>query len=78
MLLNNFISLPHFLISFFIGLLITYLITPFPEIIIKYPTPETANNITYKDKADTCYKYKSTEVSCEKNKIEPSPLQSKK
>ena len=33
-----------FFASLFIGLFLVYIITPTPEIIVKYPTPENANN----------------------------------
>ena len=39
----------YFLIALSIGLFYTYLTTPMPEIIIKYPTPENAGKIIYKD-----------------------------
>ena len=42
--------------------------TPLPDIIIKYPTPDNTESIRYKDRADNCYKYKTTEVDCLKNK----------
>ena len=38
-----------FIISFCIGILLVYLLTPIPKIIIRYPTPENAGKIIYKD-----------------------------
>tara|TARA_B100001057_G_C22540168_1_gene829277 strand:+ start:203 stop:439 length:237 start_codon:yes stop_codon:yes gene_type:complete len=54
----------YFFISFFIGLFFVYLSTPTPNIIIKYPTPDNAGKIVYKDESDVCYKYISKEVKC--------------
>ena len=57
-----------FFISLFVGLLYVYMFTPLPDIIIKYPTPDNTEGIRYKDKAGNCYRYKTTEVECSKNK----------
>lgn len=57
----------YFFISFFIGLFFVYISTPKPKVIIKYPTPENAGKIIYKDNSDICYKYISKEVNCPKN-----------
>lgn len=54
----------YFFVSLFIGMLVAYIITPAPEIIIKYPTPHNVGKIVYKDSADVCYKYVSSEVNC--------------
>lgn len=67
----------YFFIALFVGMFLTYILTPIPDIIIKYPTPENAGNIIYKDSADTCYKYKATEVNCpnDKSKIKSMEIQ---
>lgn len=77
MFLDKYINIRYFLFSFFIGIFIVYVITPIPEIIIKFPTPDNINTITYKDKSDICYKYRSKEVPCDNKSIE-TPLQHKK
>ena len=64
MKLSAIISFPVFIISLSIGLLFVYLSTPPPTIIYVYPTPENINKVEYKDKADNCYQFSSTEVSC--------------
>lgn len=53
-----------FLISLFIGLFIVYSTAVTPEVIIKYPTPENADSMIFKDDVDNCYKFKTTEVQC--------------
>ena len=67
----------YFLISFCIGMFISYITTPTPEIIIKFPTPENAGKIVYKDSANVCYKYDAEKVQCPKNKklIKKIPIQ---
>lgn len=67
----------YFFIAFFIGMLITYVTAPIPKVIIKYPTPENAGKIIYRDNADVCYKYKAKEVNCplDKSKIRDIELQ---
>jgi len=65
---SDFFDPLSFLIAFSIGLFYTYLFTPTPEIIIKYPTPENSGKIIYKDRADVCYKYMAEEVACPADK----------
>ena len=69
----------YFFISLFIGLFLTYMLTPSPDVIIKYPTPENAEYNIYKDDADNCFKYKSEEVKCPNDKklINEIPVQQK-
>lgn len=53
-----------FIIFFAIGMFFVYISTPRPDIIIKYPTPDQADQLTYKNKSGTCYKYNTAEVTC--------------
>lgn len=54
----------YFFLSFAIGLLIVYVITPPPQIVVKFPSPFNAGNITYRDKVDSCFVYKADKTSC--------------
>ena len=76
MILINKIYPLYFFISLFIGLLLTYSTTPPPEIVIKYPTPENAGKIIYKDNANNCFKFISEQVDCPKDisKINKIPI----
>ncbi len=67
----------YFFIALFIGMFFTYISTPIPDIIIKYPTPENAGRVIYKDDADVCYKYRAEEVQCpsDKSKIKQLDIQ---
>ena len=67
-MISKYIIPFYFFIALFIGLFVAYVSTPVPHVIIKYPTPENAGKIIYRDDADVCYKYKATEVSCPKDK----------
>jgi hypothetical protein len=62
----------HFrLIPFVIGLVIGFIAVIMTKaeknVIYKYPTPETAGKIVYKDKNGICYKYNAKQVDCDKN-----------
>jgi len=74
--LDKYLSLKHFFIAFCIGMFMVYITVPLPEIIIRYPTPHNAGNIIYKDIADICYVYDAREVTCPKEGITRTPLQS--
>lgn len=67
----------YFFIAFAIGLLLCYVSTPKSEVIVKFPSPYNAGQVVYKDKADSCYKYEASVVSCpaDKSLIKPQPLQ---
>ena len=67
-MISKYIIPFYFFIALFIGLFIAYISTPVPDIIIKYPTPQNAGKIVYKDDSDVCYKYKAEEVSCPSDK----------
>ena len=54
----------YFAIGLFIGLLYTYVTKPTPEVVYKYPTPDNAGQIVYKDQAGVCYKYRAQKVDC--------------
>lgn len=73
--LDKYLSLKYFFISFCIGMFMVYILTPLPEIIIRYPTPHNAGKIIYKDSADMCYVYDSREVTCPQKGIIHTPLQ---
>ena len=56
---------------------LAYLLTPDTEVILRYPTPDNAGKIVYRDHNDVCYKYKAHEVKCpsDKRKIKQNYLQ---
>jgi hypothetical protein len=54
----------YFIIGLFMGLFYTWLKRPEPEVVYKYPTPDNAGQIVYKDQAGVCYKYRSHKVAC--------------
>jgi len=56
-----------FLISFSIGMMIAYIATPPPRVIIKFPTLENAGKILYKDDVGVCYRYHPQRVNCPSN-----------
>ena len=63
-------SLPVFLISFSIGVLIVYLTSPPPREIMVYPTPENVDDLLYRDKAESCFRFSPQEVQCPKNEAD--------
>ena len=71
----KFIDPFYFLLSLSISILIVYLFTNQPKIIMKYPTPDTTNDTIYKDKNNVCYKYTHKEVSCKNNNVKNIELQ---
>ena len=60
----KFISIPIFLVSLSVGLFLSYISMPPTQVIYVYPNPDNVNKLSFKDKADNCYRFKSTEVDC--------------
>jgi hypothetical protein len=59
-----------FTISFCIGILLVYMMSPVPQIVQKFPSPDNVRHTIYKDKADNCYKYSASEVDCDSEAID--------
>ncbi len=66
----------YFFLAFAIGLFFCYITNPTPEMVLKFPSPYNAGNIVYKDKSDSCYKYKADKVECpiDKSLIKDQPI----
>lgn len=56
-----------FIFGIIIGLIGIYYIKPIENITYKYPNPDNAGKLTYKDKNGLCYKYIANEVNCDTN-----------
>ena len=78
-MITDYINPIIFFVALFVGIFIAYITVPVPDIVIKYPTPENAGKIVYRDSADVCYKYKANIVKCPKEKdkkqSQPMPIQ---
>lgn len=65
-MLTDYISIPVFLLSFFVGIFFVYILGPETKQIFIYPSPEIIQNVLIKDKADNCFSFKQNEISCPK------------
>lgn len=76
--LFKYVRLDIFILSLALGLFAVYITMPDTRKIYVYPTPENVDVLQYKDKTDTCFTYKQTEVTCPTNESEISkvPMQS--
>ena len=66
----------YFFGAFAVGLLFCYLVTPAPEVVVKFPSPYNAGDVIYRDRAQTCFKFDADRVSCPRDRslIRPQPL----
>ena len=73
----DYIDPVYFFAALVVGLLYTYLTSPKGTVIVRYPTPENAGKITYRDEADACYQYKVSPTNCpsDNTMIKQVPLQ---
>ena len=62
--LSKFIDIKVFLLALFGGLFLSYILAPKKRVIYVYPNPDNEKKISFKDKADNCFRFKSEEVSC--------------
>ena len=56
-----------FFIGLFVGLLLIIFFRPQKDTIYKYPHPQTVQQLVYKDRNGSCYKYNVKEVNCDDN-----------
>jgi len=56
-----------FILGLIVGVIAILFIKPPENVIYKYPTPDNAGKVIYKDNNGVCYKYSAKEVSCDKN-----------
>lgn len=56
-----------FIAGLVIGVIAILYIKPQKDVVYKYPSPDNAGKITYKDKNGVCYKYSAKKVSCDSN-----------
>lgn len=73
----KFISLPIFLISLTIGLLLVYLKEPEYKIVYIYPNPDNISKYQWMDNANNCYEWQQSDTLCPDNPehISQIPLQ---
>jgi hypothetical protein len=64
----RYVNIPVFLVSLIIGFLFVYLTMPKERMIYVFPNPENVDILQYKDKTNSCFQYKQTEVSCSNQK----------
>lgn len=53
----------YFISAMFITMFILYLLSPVPEIIIKYPSPDHEVSDVYVDDNHVCYRYHRREIN---------------
>jgi hypothetical protein len=70
------LNLLAFVLAFSFGMLAVYAMKPKPQIVARFPSPSNAAHSVYKDAANTCFKFKASQVSCplDKTKIKPQPV----
>jgi len=65
--LTKYINVYVFLLSFAIGMFMVYITMDTSRKIYVYPTPENVDKIQYRDKTNTCFSMKQTEIQCPKD-----------
>ena len=67
---SKYINFPIFLLSLAFGIFAVYITLPDTRKIYVYPTPENVALLQYKDKTNTCFSFKQSEVTCPKSESE--------
>ena len=65
-----------FISALAIGIFISYVFGPRPDVLFKYPNPQNAHTIVYKDDLNNCYQYDPHVVKCpsDKSKVTQIPV----
>jgi hypothetical protein len=75
MKLRNVIDARYFFAALGFGLLYVYCVSPRPEVVVKFPSPYNAGQVTYRDPhVDTCFKFKATQVTCPSTGVRQQPM----
>ncbi len=76
MLLSH-INILYLLLGVAIGIIAQFVIVPEKKVIVRYPEPSKAGNMTFRDSNGTCFKFDAVEVNCTANEGELNdfPLQ---
>ena len=75
-MLHKIVNPFYFIIALGVGLFVIYAFTPAPEVVVKFPNPNNAGKVVYKDTSDACFVYKAEKSECPVNKelIKSQPL----
>jgi len=68
--ITKYINLKYLLLSFIVGLIAVYLVSEENRIVYIYPTPENVDLMLYRDKANQCFAFEHTEVTCPNNPLD--------
>ena len=71
----KYFSIPVFLISFFIGILIVYNTSPDAREIMVYPTPDNVGDLLYRGNAENCFNFSYEQVKCPGTSVKKIPVQ---
>jgi hypothetical protein len=71
-ILTKYINIPVFIVSFAFGIFAVYVTLPDTKRILVYPSPDNIGLVQYKDKANNCFRFRETSVSCPKDKKKTS------
>lgn len=74
--LLKYINAKIFMISFLIGLFLSYMTAPPQHQIYVYPSEENMGSVQFKDATGTCFTFEAVEVNCPNNsEISRVPIQ---
>jgi hypothetical protein len=70
------IDLFWFILAFAVSMFYIYVSNPEPKVVMKFPSPFNADEVTYRDSSNTCYKFKAEKKVCPKNSkmVRPQPI----
>lgn len=70
--MSEYVDLHVFVISFGLGLMLVYCMSPPPKIVHKFPTPENSDTV-FRDEHNSCYRFVPKQTTCTTKAI-PQPI----
>ena len=69
MALKKYVSVPVFLVSFAVGVFVSYILDTERKKVYVYPTPQNQDSVQYKDPTDQCFRVDMVETDCPMNPL---------
>jgi hypothetical protein len=68
------INIIYLIAAFSVGIGYIYIVTPPPQVVMKFPSPNNTKSLVYTDASNNCYKYEHEHVDCKHGNVKHQPV----